>query len=391
MEINPRRVEQQLRNFQKAIEAYDHVGPFARFLTKFFKENKQMGSSDRRMTSRLCYNFFRLGGALPDLPILDRVIIAEFLCETKSDIVALYYPDWLGRIEAPLTDKIHFLQDKGYDIVKDLFPFSAYLSPAIDKEKFACSHLVQPDLFIRVPKQNRTAVEKALTAQEISYTTEKKGAYRLANGAKLQHIPKIQGLFEIQDLSSQESLHDVSPKPGERWWDTCAASGGKSLLLLDLCPEVDLLVSDIRLSILRNLDERFEKAAVKTKYRKKVLDLTQHIGNVMGDEMFDSILVDAPCSGSGTWGRTPEMLSQFDVRQIQAFATLQRKIVDNVMKYLKPNGMLIYITCSVFEAENEELVSYIQSKYNLSIEGGGPIKGYDRKSDSMFAVRLRNS
>src|SRR5690606_11580653 len=129
---------------------------------------------------------------------------------------------------------------------------------------------------------------------------------------------------------------------------------------------------------LRNLDERFGKANIKTNYKKKVLDLTQDIDHLMDGETFDAILVDAPCSGSGTWGRTPEMLSQFDEERIQAFAYLQRQIVDTVVRYLKPQGMLVYITCSVFEAENEQLVRYLEDKYGLVVEEGGIIKGYNR-------------
>lgn len=391
MEINPRRVEQQLRNFQRAIDAYDNTEPFARFLTKFFRENKQMGSSDRRMTSRLCYNFFRLGRSVIDLPTVDRLVIAEFFCETQSAVVELYQPGWVSNITASLEEKILFLETKGYNVVDHLFPFTSHLSPAIDKEQFALSHLVQPDLFIRVPQNNKAVVERELTEHGIAFAPVFGNAYRLENGSKLQNIRKIEGLYEVQDLSSQQSLEGLSLTPGEKWWDACAASGGKALLLVDRCPHIDLLVSDIRLNILRNLDERFDKAKIKTNYRKKVLDLTQDIGHLMDGEAFDAILVDAPCSGSGTWGRTPEMLTQFDEKQIQTFVTLQRQIVDTVVRYLKPQGRLMYITCSVFEAENEQLIRYLEEEHGLVMEEGGIIKGYNRKSDSMFAVRLRKT
>ncbi|TYR32174.1 RsmB/NOP family class I SAM-dependent RNA methyltransferase [Sphingobacterium phlebotomi] len=389
MEINPRRVEQQLRNFQRAIDAYDNTEPFARFLTRFFKENKQMGSSDRRMTSRLCYNVFRLGDSLVNLPTVDRLVVSEFLCETQSAIVAFYQPDWMANITSSLTEKILFLETQGYQVINRLFPFTSHLSPTIDTEQFILSHLVQPDLFIRVPQKNKAAVERELTEHKISFEQVFGNAYRLPNGSKLQNIREIDGLYEVQDLSSQQSIEGVLLKRGDKWWDACAASGGKSLLLLDHCPHIDLLVSDIRLSVLRNLDERFDKAKIKTTYRKKVLDLTQDISHLMDGEAFDGILVDAPCSGSGTWGRTPEMLSQFDEERIQAFTTLQRQIVDTVVRYLKPQGTLIYITCSVFEAENEQLVRYLEEEHGLVVEEGSIIKGYNRKSDSMFAARLR--
>ena len=389
MEVNPRRVEQQLRSFQRAIDTYSNTEPFARFLTRFFKENKQMGSSDRRMISRLSYNAFRLGRSLSDLSSTDRLIVAEFLSEQQSPIVELYQPDWVSYMTTSLAEKLLLLEKEGYDVVNHLFPFSSPLSPAIDKEQFVLSHLVQPDLFIRVPEKNKTIVERELAENNIPFEQVFEGAYRLPNGSKLQQIRKIEGLFEVQDLSSQQSLAELVPKPGEKWWDTCAGAGGKSLLLLNRCPTIDLLVSDIRLSILRNLDVRFSKAKIKTHYRKKVLDLTQDIDQLMDGETFDGIVVDAPCSGSGTWGRTPEMLTQFEENRIHFFVTLQRRILDTVVHYLKPHGTLMYITCSVFEAENEEIVRYMEDKHGLVLEEGGIIKGYDRKSDSMFAARMR--
>ncbi|PRD47200.1 RsmB/NOP family class I SAM-dependent RNA methyltransferase [Sphingobacterium haloxyli] len=391
MVINPRRVEQQLRNFQRAIEAYDNKEPFARFITRFFKANKQMGASDRRMTSRLCYNYFRLGRSMLDLPTLDRLIVAEFLCETQSALVTLHRPDWTSCMTTPLAEKLRFLNMQGYDLENRFFPFASYLSPGIEKEEFSLSHLVQPDLFIRVSQHYKETVERELAAHGISFEQVFKNAYRLPSGSNLQHIRGIEGLYEVQDLSSQQSLEIPSLKQGEKWWDACAGSGGKSLLLVDRWPHIDLLVSDVRLSILRNLDERFDKANVKTIYRKKVLDLTQDISHLMDGEVFDGIVVDAPCTGSGTWGRTPEMLTQFDEERIQGFVSLQRQIVDTAVRYLKPQGTLMYITCSVFEAENELLVRYLEEEHGLMMEDGGVIKGYNRKSDSMFAARLRKN
>src|SRR5690606_6249491 len=114
-----------------------------------------------------------------------------------------------------------------------------------------------------------------------------------------------------------------------------------------------------RRSILRNLDERFDAAGVKS-YRQKVIDLSNDTATVLGDEQFDGIILDAPCTGSGTWGRTPEMLSAFDSQAIGRFAALQRKLAAQAVKHLKPGKPLIYITCSVFAEENEGVVSYLQ-------------------------------
>lgn len=389
-DINPRRVEQQIRNFQKAITAYNYNEPFARFISQFFKNNRQMGSSDRRMTSRLCYNYFRLGNGFRKLEPLERLTVAEFLCEQYSDLVALYQPTWTVSQTLSIVEKVSFLATiYGSKLIDEVIPFSNELSTGIDRDTFLISHFVQPDLFIRVKRGKESFVEQCLLQAGVRYKREIDQVYRLPNGTKLQDIDVITGAIEVQDFSSQQSLDTAQINAGETWWDACAASGGKSLLLLDKEPSVKLLVSDLRMSILRNLDERFQKSNIRTNYRKKIIDLKADIRDIMRGESFDGIILDAPCSGSGTWGRTPEMIQQCSEESIRGFSKLQKEIVSNIAPYVKPGGQLIYITCSVFAEENEEILMYIQENCGLVFEEGGIIPGYHRQSDSMYSVRLR--
>ncbi|GHE34709.1 RsmB/NOP family class I SAM-dependent RNA methyltransferase [Sphingobacterium griseoflavum] len=388
-EINQRRVEQHLRNFERALQAYSLDEPLSRFLTRFFKENRQMGSSDRRMTTRYCYNYFRLGAALPNVPSPQRLVVAEFLCESSSDLIAVSKPDWNAVIGTSLPDKIALLKREGLFIMEDIFPFKPYLSADIVADEFSLSHLLQPDLFIRVQRKAMEMVVGALTRHSIPF--EQVGPYslRLPNGTRLQEVKSLAGLYEVQDQSSQQSLDLAQLQPKQSWWDVCAASGGKSLLLLDREPTVELLVSDIRLSILRNLDERFDHANIRTPYRKKILDLTEDVSHLMNGELFDGIILDAPCSGSGTWGRTPEMISQFFSDKIAQYAKLQMQIARQVLPYLKVGGQLIYVTCSVFADENERITKFLSDSCGMRVEEQQLIEGYNRKSDSMFAARLR--
>ena len=94
----------------------------------------------------------------------------------------------------------------------------------------------------------------------------------------------------MQDLSSQQTGGFFKPKRWDSWWDACAASGGKSLLLHEDEPNIKLVVSDIRESVLANLDERFQLAGL-TKYQKKVLDLTANIDQSLHDYEFDGIIL----------------------------------------------------------------------------------------------------
>ena len=383
------RFEQQLKTFLRILEIYPGDVPLAKFLPGFFRENKQMGSNDRKTASRLLYNYFRLGQAANDLPPEEKVLLGEFLCNNShSAFLNHFRPDLNEQIELGLEDKINFLEsgDSGFKL-SDVFPFQAHLSEGIDADQFLKSFFIQPDLFIRIHPGKESLVKAKLDAEGIIFEEEGNSSLRLPNGTKLDSVFPKEKPFEIQDISSQKTGELFKPQKFDYWWDCCAASGGKSLLLFHQQPEIKLLVSDVRESILENLEERFVSAGLR-KYQKKILDLTKDPQPFIHDFAFDGIILDAPCTGSGTWGRTPEMISRFKESRIEAFQRLQQSIAQNVVKYLKPGKPLIYITCSVFKEENEENVNFLQQELGLQLETQGIIKGYGNKADTMFAARL---
>jgi 16S rRNA (cytosine967-C5)-methyltransferase len=388
MAINEKRVAQHFRNFERALSGYTYNEPLSRYLTRFFKENKQMGSSDRKMTSRFIYNHFRLGNALKDANLLDKLCFAEFLCEVESSLLALHYPDLAEYISESLEYKLNHLKSKIHLDWKEVFPMLDHLSESVEKESFVRSHFVQPDLFIRIKRGNELLVSSSLKEKGIAFKELNPNTLALPNGFRLQDFPKLEGKYEVQDLSSQKTISFMEASSAEKWWDACAASGGKALMFLDKYPKVDLLVSDIRLSILRNLNDRFDKAKLASPKRQKVLDLTSDTSTILGKEEFDGIMLDVPCSGSGTWGRTPEMIQQFSKQKLQEFSDLQKKIASNVVKHLKIGKPLIYMTCSVYADENEQVVNYLVDQFGFKVEKMELIKGYEDKADSMFAARL---
>ncbi len=379
----------QLKTFQRILDEYPAETPLSKFLPGFYRQNKQMGSTDRRIAGRLVYNYFRLGKASPGLPADERLFIAEFLCNTQlNSFLQHFKPEWAACIGFTMAEKLAMVKATHPEFdLNTLFPWTAQLSAGVDKDAFLRSFFVQPDLFIRVYKGFENQVKAALATAEIIFKDEGNGCFSLPNGTRLDTLIPNQNWYEVQDHSSQQTAQLYKPQKWDAWWDACAASGGKSLLLHDLEPTVKLVVSDIRESILSNLDERFQQAGL-TKYQKKLLDLTQNNDLLLHDYAFDGIILDAPCSGSGTWGRTPEMISQFDTHKIEFFQRLQQSIVRNVVKYLKPGKPLIYITCSAFKAENEDVVSFIVKELGLKLEEQKVLKGYENKADTMFAARL---
>ncbi|MXV51387.1 RsmB/NOP family class I SAM-dependent RNA methyltransferase [Pedobacter sp. HMF7647] len=362
--------------------------PLAKFLPVYFRANKQMGSSDRRTTSRLLYNYFRIGNACVDLPVEERLFISEFLCNQSSEFLEYFKPELHQLIAFPINQKIDYLEKTCGFKLDEVFPLNGSLSKSIDRGAFLESIFVQPDLFIRINPGKEKFVIAKLEQAETIFAKESEQTLRLPNGTKLDSIfeDSQDGLFEIQDLSSQRTGEHFQPNKWEAWWDACAASGGKSLLLYSQEPTVKLLVSDIRESVLNNLDKRFADAGL-LKFQKKQLDLLKNVDPELHHYEFDGVILDAPCTGSGTWGRTPEMISQFEDHRISFFQSLQKGISANVVKYLKPGKPLIYITCSVFKEENEEVVSYLET-LGLTLEKSEILKGYAEKADTMFVARL---
>jgi 16S rRNA (cytosine967-C5)-methyltransferase len=176
-----------------------------------------------------------------------------------------------------------------------------------------------------------------------------------------------------------------------RAWDCCAGSGGKSLLFYDHFPNIDLTVSDVRESIMTNLKKRFAKAGIN-KYEWFVADVTSlNSPFTTHHSPFDLIICDAPCTGSGTWSRTPEQLYFFDEKKIEQYALLQKKIVANVIPYLKHGGLFVYITCSVFKKENEEIVHFMEEQFHADLIEMKLLRGYENKADSMFVSLFRKA
>ncbi len=384
--------------FNKAlllISQYDGSQPLLHFLKNYFSQNKKHGSKDRKWIAHICYNYFRLGHALKGAEIAERIRVAIFLCNAApGDWAILFTAHWIENWKEVLTDRINFIQETYPDFSLDnIFPWTNALSKGIDKNAFLLSFFIQPDLHFRIrPGYENRVGQKLLTAQ-IPFTKLGTHALALPNGSKVDAILEIDKEAVIQDYNSQRvaeffpKLQTPNSKLQTRLWDCCAASGGKSILAYDHLSNIDLTVSDIRPSILKNLKERFEHAGIK-KYQSFTADLSTSKFEIR-HSTFDILLCDAPCSGSGTWGRTPEQLYFFKEEEMHVYAALQKKIVQNILPAIKPGGFLLYITCSVFKVENEAMVDTLLNDQSLQLVKQEVLKGYAMKADSMFVALLQ--
>jgi len=283
-----------------------------------------------------------------------------------------------------------------------IFPFTGALSEAIDTGAFVLSHLQQPDLFIRLrPGYEKSVLEKLHKAAE-PYRRVNDTCIAFSNAAKIDALLELDKEAVVQDYSSQRVGEFLllagasAATPVRAVWDCCAASGGKSILAKDMLGDIRLTVSDVRKQILVNLQQRFAAAGIK-EYESFIMDLaadgratvttpTQTNRGTPKSSIYDLIIADAPCSGSGTWGRTPESLSFFKETEIDRYQALQKQVVSNAFPALKKGGCFLYITCSVFKKENEEMVSFIEEQFQPRLVRAELLKGYGQKADTMFAA-----
>ncbi len=370
---------------KKIIELNRGEIPFAVFLKKYFAANKKYGSKDRKQIASLCYNFYRLGKAISNIPASEKIIAAAFLCEyNHSDFLHFHKPEWNEIISKPVAEKIKIL---GFD-VEAVFPWADELSAGIDFEPFCNSFFTQPNLFLRIRPGKKDAVIKKLQDSGFHFEILNDDCIALPNSTKLDAILEIDKEVIVQDLNSQRVLNYLKVsgiKNPVSVWDCCAASGGKSILAYDILNEkIELTVSDIRESILSNLKKRFATAGIKN-YKTFIADLS--IADCQLPTANCQLLIcDAPCTGSGTWSRTPEQLYFFNKKIIDEYVEKQQQIVSNVIPHVQTGGLFIYITCSVFKKENEEMVNFIKEKFHLQLLQMELLKGYDKKADSMFTA-----
>lgn len=383
------RSHSYIRSAITILQGYEGKEPFAPYIKQFFKSDKKFGSRDRKEISHLCYCYFRLGGAAKNLSMEDRILLGVFLSSTASQIVLRELkPEWEELVTLPLSEKLPLAGVPG--IVHDLFPFSAALSQKIDAAAFSTAHLVQPLLYLRLRPHFELAVCNRLTREGIPYEKIGEDCIALANSTKIDELVKLNREAVVQDLSSQRVMDLLlQQREGKirKVWDCCAASGGKSILAYDKLPQVMITVSDVRSSIIHNLKNRFRDGGINH-YYSFVADVSAP--GYFYDEHFDLVICDVPCSGSGTWGRTPEQLVTFTENKIEHYASLQKSIVLNASKSVGKGGYLLYATCSVFEKENEEAVAYIQANTHLELVGAQYHKGYDRKADTLFSALFRS-
>lgn len=232
----------------------------------------------------------------------------------------------------------------------------------------------RPPMWLRVNRNHHTRDEwLALleTAEMNGFTHDAyPDAIRLASPAPVQALPGFeQGWVTVQDASAQGCMTYLEPQNGDRILDLCAAPGGKTTHILEVAPKASVMAVDIDEQRLSRVYDNLKRLGMKA-------EVKQGDGRTpaqwCGDEQFDRILVDAPCSATGVIRRHPDIKWLRRDRDINELAQLQSEILDAVWPHLKPGGTLVYATCSVLPEENsQQIAAFLKRTSNATLRTTG--------------------
>ena len=184
---------------------------------------------------------------------------------------------------------------------------------------------------------------------------------------KLQNLASFKvGAWTVQDESAMLVAHIVNPTKGDTVLDMCSAPGGKSMHMADLMQNKGHIVAcDIHPHKLELIEKNAKRLGIN------IISPTLQDGTVLNEafiEKFDKVLLDAPCSGLGIMKRKPDIRHNKTKEDLEDIVSIQKAIVKNAVQYLKPNGRLVYSTCTISYEENEKMAHEIAEQYGLELE-----------------------
>jgi 16S rRNA (cytosine967-C5)-methyltransferase len=380
---------------QAAIEVLDEVIVSARddgppadsIVTRYFKHRRYAGSKDRRAVRELVFRAIRRSA---DRPASGRSAVIG-LAQQEPALVELFGeargPEPLGEGEGGAE----------HGIVPDWL--ATELSPLVASAEW-------PELIERAPLDLRVNVARSARDAllgEFEHSTPtplSPWGIRLPPDRRVDDHPAFAGgLVEVQDEGSQLIALACEPKDGERILDLCAGAGGKSLALAAAAPGATILATDSNCARLSKLAPRAARACAAIETR--LLDPPNELAQLADwQSSADLVLVDAPCSGSGTWRRNPEGRWRLTPERLERLVSLQQRLLDIGAELVRPGGTLVYAVCSLLSREGagqirgflERRSSWISREPAIAggrVDGAGRLltPGHDR-TDGFFVARL---
>jgi 16S rRNA (cytosine967-C5)-methyltransferase len=233
------------------------------------------------------------------------------------------------------------------------------------------------DLRVNTLKANRDKVQKALSRSGAAPTMIASNGLRIAPGQGPSRLPNItaepayaKGWFEIQDEGSQIVSELIFARAGEQVLDYCAGGGGKTLALCATMENKGQVHAwDIDRNRLSPIFERLKRAGTRNvQVHEADADLSQLVGGM------DRVVIDAPCSGTGTWRRRPDTKWKLTQKNLEERITQQQEVLASAAAYVRPGGYLVYITCTVLPQENEaQIYGFCEDDGDFELVSAGEV------------------
>ncbi len=346
----------------------------------FFRARRYIGSGDRRAVSDRVWTILRtrrrLGWWLGDAPKSPRLLVAaSLLLEgwSKSGVQQSFSGGQfaaapLDRTESGILTKIegHTIDHPAMpDAVRLEIPdwllprLTARFGASLSAEMAALAQSAALDMRVNLLKTDRDRAQAALAAEgwDAQPTRLSPWGLRIDGRRPVTSGPAFQsGLVEIQDEGSQLVAALVGAAPGMRVVDWCAGAGGKTLALAGAMENKGQIVAcDVSAARLDGAVRRFRRAGVHNVERHLVEPGDKWLKRRAGT--FDRVLVDAPCTGTGTWRRNPDARLRLKETDLNELLPKQAGILDTAQSLVRKGGRLVYATCSLLEEENEAQVT----------------------------------
>jgi 16S rRNA (cytosine967-C5)-methyltransferase len=345
---------------QAAIELLDAViaaaqadaAPADRLVSDYFRTRRYAGSKDRRAVRELVYRAIRACGPVP---ASGRAAMLRLVADDPS-LAALFDgsphgPAPIGPEETPA--------DGGF--APEWLRAELAASGIADAEAAALLDRAPLDLRVNTLKADRSMIELPAPAR----ATDAPQGLRVEPASPVESWEEFRdGRIEVQDTGSQLACLAVGAQPGETVIDLCAGAGGKTLALAAAMDNRGTLIgADTDRNRLSRLAPRAERAGagmIETRLINPRQEL-EMLGDLRG--VCDAVLVDAPCSGTGTWRRNPEARWRLSPERLARFADIQARLLDIAAELVKPGGRLTFVTCSLLDAEGADQVDSFVARH----------------------------
>jgi len=357
---------------QAAIEILDLVIAAARddgppadvLIQRYFKLRRYAGSKDRRAVRELVYRAIRRSG---ERPVGGRSALLG-VADEDPELAALFD----GSAHGPEARR-----DREESSPAVVFPrwIQPELSPLVTAEEWSALLERAPlDLRVNIARTQREVI--AVAFPDALPTALSPWGLRLAVDSKIDDRPEFaDGLIEVQDEGSQLIALACALERDQTMIDLCAGAGGKALALAGAAPAATIIACDTNRDRLAKLGPRAVRAQATITAR--LIDAGRE-GAMLADlaGKADLVLVDAPCSGSGTWRRNPEGRWRLTPDRLERVARLQERLLDLAVPLVRPGGALIYATCSLLAREGAGQARSFLGRHSswtmqdVAIEGG---------------------